>query len=255
LPVAELSAQQRITAHLAKVSAEPPAQALDSRARRERLRERLKAATAPVSPSQPTPATPGEARTSALALVAELRQQLEDAQQLNGALSKDLDLARTDLSRAAEEAHSRTEEANRMAKEVAERAHLLEELGREMQSLEAERDDALIELRSARAEADKAAEARTTLEKSLADREAELSETLNEEERLAAELELKADELRRSEQGLLALRDERDALAHQVEQLTKERNDLVESQRALDEIYRALAAARSRVSTPPSQPA
>ncbi|HCF62394.1 MAG TPA: extensin-like protein, partial [Myxococcales bacterium] len=94
---------------------------------------------------------------------------------------------------------------------------------------------------------DQATEARERLEETLAQREAELAETLSEEERLASELELRVEDARRSEQALATLREERDALARQVEELTKERGALVESQRALDEIHRALAEARSRV--------
>ena len=78
-------------------------------------------------------------------------------------------------------------------------------------------------------------------------REAELAETLNEEERLAADLEFQVEAQRRTETALRAALQERDDLARQVEELTRERADLIESQRALDEIHRALADARSRV--------
>jgi len=225
--------------------------ALSPTERRERLKERLRAASAKVEPSQPTPQSPGEARASGLALVAQLRQETEDAAALNASLNKDLEQARAELARAAQEAHSRTEEANRMATEVAERSRLIEELGREMASLEAERDDSLVELRNARAQTEQLTEARRGLEQKLAEREAELAETLSEEERLASELEGRAVDLKRVEAALAALTEERDRLAGQVTALTHERAELLESQKALDEIHRALAEARSRMSARP----
>jgi DNA repair exonuclease SbcCD ATPase subunit len=219
----------------------------DSRERRDKLRERLKAATAKVEPSQPTPQSPAEARSSALSLIAQLRQELEDAQKLNVAMTKDLDQARADLARAAEEARARTSEATRMASEVAERARLIEELGKEMSSLEGERDDTLVELQSVRAQMQQQQTARQDLEERLAAREAELAETLTEEERLAADLESRNVELRQAQAALAGITEERDRLSRQVADLTRERADLLDSQKALDEIHRALAEARVRV--------
>ncbi|MBQ4334094.1 MAG: hypothetical protein IJC63_01880, partial [Myxococcaceae bacterium] len=90
-------------------------------------------------------------------------------------------------------------------------------------------------------------EAYAELESKIAAREAELAETLSEEERLAADLEFQMEAQRRTEKALRAVEEERDDLARQVEELTRERADLIESQRALDEIHRALADARSRI--------
>ena len=227
---------------------EPPAPvALDSRERREKLRERLKAATARVEPSQPTPQSPAEARTSALSLIAQLRTQLEDSQRMTAALSKDLEQTRAELARAAEEARARTGEAARMAEEVAQRAKLIEELGREMASLESERDDTLVQLQGTRAQLEQQGVSQKDLEGKLAAREAELAETLTEEERLAAELENRNAELRAAQQAIAGLSEEREKLARQVSELTRERADLLDSQKALDEIHRALAEARVRV--------
>lgn len=230
--------------------AEPPApveRAIDSRERREKLKERLKAATAKVEPSQPTPQSPAEARTSALSLIAQLRAQLEDSQTMAAALGKDLDQTRADLARAAEEARARTSEAARMAEEVAQRAKLIEELGKEMASLEGERDDTLVQLQTARAQLEQQVAAKKDLEGKLASREAELAETLTEEERLAAELENRNAELRAAQQAIAGLSEEREKLSKQVGDLTRERSDLLDSQKALDEIHRALAEARVRV--------
>ncbi|MGC4121362.1 MAG: hypothetical protein QM765_43655 [Myxococcales bacterium] len=236
--------QQRIME--AKVAEPPPA--LDSKERREKLKERLKAATAKVEPSQPTPQSPAEARTSALSLIAQLRQQLEDSQKMATALGKDLDQTRAELARAAEEARARTSEATRMAEEVAQRAKLIEELGKEMSSLETERDDTLVQLQGARAQLEQQVGAKKDLEEKLAAREAELAETLTEEERLAAELESRNAELRQAQQTIAGLSEEREKLSKQVTDLTRERTDLLDSQKALDEIHRALAEARVRVS-------
>ncbi len=225
----------------------PPADALDPRERRERLKERLKAATARAIPAQPTPNSPGEARTSALSLISELRAQLEETTTLNQALSQDLATTRAELGRATEEARSRTEEANRMAAEVETRARLVEELGQELSSLEAERDDALTMLRAARAQGEIMASCASELEHKLVEARNELAETLSEEERIAGELELRNEELRSATRALGALTEERDGLAREVAELSRERASLLESQSALDEIHRALAEARSRV--------
>lgn len=219
----------------------------DSKSRRARLKERIKAATNPVAVSQPTPQSATEARTSALSLIAALRHELEEVKALNAALSKDLEQTRNELTRAAEEARSRTEEANRMAGEVEERSRLLEELGLELTSLESERNDVLVELRGAQSDLAALKTAYAGLEEKVASREAELAETLSEEERLAADLEFQVEAQRRTEKALRAIEQERDTLARQVEDLTRERADLIESQRALDEIHRALADARSRI--------
>ncbi|MDR0966094.1 MAG: hypothetical protein LBM75_06290 [Myxococcales bacterium] len=231
----------------AAAQAEPENPIEDSKTRRALLKERIKAATSPVAVSQPTPQTATEARTSALALIAALRHELEEVKTVNAAMSKDLDQVRNELTRAAEEARSRTEEANRMAAEVKERSQLLEHLGLELSSLEAERDDVLVELRGARNDFSALKQAYAELEQRLSACEAELAETLGEEERLAADLEFQMEAQRRSEKALRAVEQERDTLFRQVEELSKERASLIESQRALDEIHRALADARSRI--------
>ncbi len=224
----------------------PERAALDPKERRERLKERLKAATARVEPAPATPSSPTEARASALALVAQLQQELVDTRALNTALEKDLEQARQELGRAAQEAHDSTDEARRMAVEVQSRAALVDELGKELESLEAERDDALVGLRSARMEMDRQIGERQQLSAQLTSVQAELAETLTEEERLAAELEDRVGELKRSEAALQTLTSERDALARQVGELTRERAGLLDSRKALDEIHRALAEARGR---------
>ncbi|HEY3452594.1 MAG TPA: hypothetical protein VGK67_39990 [Myxococcales bacterium] len=242
-----VEAPQRQRIMEAKVQEPPAPVVVDSKERREKLKERLKAATAKVEPSQPTPQSPAEARTSALSLIAQLRQQLEDSQRLTAALAKDLDQTRSELGRAAEEARARTSEATRMSEEVAQRAKLIEELGKEMASLEGERDDTLVQLQSARANLEQQVAAKKDLEGRLAAREAELAETLTEEERLAAELENRNAELRQAQQAIAGLSEEREKLSKQVSELTRERTDLLDSQKALDEIHRALAEARVRV--------
>jgi chromosome segregation ATPase len=221
--------------------------ALEPAQRRERLKERLKAASAKVEPAQPTPQSPAEARASALSLIAQLRQELEDSRKLASSLSHDLAEARAELARASEEGRSRSEEAGRLAGEVAARAKLIEELGQEMACLEAERDDVLLELRAERKEAEVLQATKADLERQLGRREAELSEALSEEERLVGELESNALELKRAQSALGSLTEERDQLAHQVGELTREHEELRDSQKALDEIHRALASARIRV--------
>src|SRR5690606_29934135 len=97
----EQKVEQKVVAKL--TTPEQTAPPLDPKARRERLKQRLKAATAPVQTTVPTPQNPAEARASALALVAQLRKELEDAHRINAALTRDLEQARLEQARAAEE--------------------------------------------------------------------------------------------------------------------------------------------------------
>jgi DNA repair exonuclease SbcCD ATPase subunit len=225
----------------------------DAQARRRKLKERLKAATQPVSLAEPTPPTAIAARASALSLVGQLQAELEKSNALNKALVADLDAARGELARAIEEAKSRSAESERMAAEVGERAKLIEELGAELAGLEGERDDTLGQLQAARAEARKLSEERKALQDELLRRERELEDAVSEEERLATELEARTDDLRKARTMVATLSNERTTLIEQVSRLSKEKEDLTDAQKALSEIHRALAEARVRTAAPGSQ--
>ena len=228
------------------VASPPRDPVAEAQARRRKLKERLRAASQPVTLAEPTPPTAVEARASALSLVGQLQAELEKQTALNKAMAADLDAARTELARAIEEAKGRSLDSERMAAEVAERARLIEELGAELSGLEGERDDVLGEFQSARAEALKLNEETKSLQDELLRRERELEDAVSEEERLASELEGRTDELRKSRAMVATLSNERSALIEQVARLSKEKEDLSDAQKALSEIHKALAEARVR---------
>ena len=72
---------------------------------------------------------------------------------------------------------------------MEERAGLLSELERELQSVEGERDEALLAVQDARTDAAAEREQRELLTANLTQKDAELADSLSEEERLAGELE------------------------------------------------------------------
>ena len=148
--------------------------------RREKLKERLKRATAPVSVRDPAPASAAEAEAAALSMIGQLQHALERAEAENDALKKDLETSRAQLSRAAAEARERTDEAQSLATEVGNRSKLLEDLTGELAALEAERDDALSQLSGARAEAESQQKHGFELEAQLRAKENELLEAIAE---------------------------------------------------------------------------
>lgn len=211
------------------------------------LRERLRDAARPVTVSEPTPKNAADARASALSLIGSLRSELEAATAKNRSLAKELEQTKQALTRAVEEASSRTNEARRLADEIQVRASLLEEAGQELTSLENERNDVLVELRGAQSDLSALKAECAALESKAKAQESELAAAQASEQRLEGALADKAEALRQAEEALRALTSERDALAAQVAELTRERVGLLESRMALDEIHRALAEAASRI--------
>src|SRR5262249_60958458 len=107
---------------------------------RGKLRERLGGVREPPRPA-PLPTSVAAAGVLAVERIAHLQVELNQMKQLNGALQHDLDVARRSAERATEEARGRVEEARRLAAQMEERAGLLSELERELQSVEGERDE------------------------------------------------------------------------------------------------------------------
>jgi uncharacterized coiled-coil DUF342 family protein len=225
----------------------PVAQTESPQIRREKLRERLRQASAPVTTRAPTPASPAEAEAAALSMIGQLQQALEHSEAQTLALSQDLETVRGQLSRAAQEARERTEEAQTLVAESQKRSGLLEELTGELAALESERDDALQQLSVARAEREAEQQKGQELTVQLAAKEHELLEALAEEERFAADLDARTDEVRTLRGLATSLTSERDALMQQVSSLTRERAELADARKALESVHRALADARGRV--------
>jgi predicted nucleic acid-binding Zn-ribbon protein len=237
-PPAETDAAQKtVGVSLETGSAQPvPAE------RRERLKARLKAVREHPRP-EPLPDTVAEAGVLAVERIAALQTELTKVRALNLALTQDLEASRRQAERSTEEARTRMDEARRLATEMEGRATLLSELEGELASLEAERNEALLTLQDARTGLDAAAKQRAQLQQSLDEKTAEVEECLSEEERLAADVETAQNSLLSAERANAVLKTERDTLARQVADLTRERAELLEARKALEAVHRALSQA------------
>ncbi len=217
----------------------------DAAERRERLKERLKSVRENPRP-EPLPETVAEAGVLAVERIAALQSELTKARAMNLALAQDLEAARRTAERATEEARVRMDEARRLSHEMEGRAQLLTELEKELSALEGERNEALLAVQEARQAMQEQAQAEGTLRADLAQKDAVIEECLAEEERLAGELETAQDTVGSLRRATDALKVERDTLARQVSDLTRERAELLEARKALEAVHRALAQATGR---------
>ncbi|MDX2014635.1 MAG: hypothetical protein SFW67_30835 [Myxococcaceae bacterium] len=214
----------------------------DATDRRERLRERLKAVRENPRP-EPLPETVAEAGVLAVERIAALQTELAKTRAMNLALSQDLEAARRQAERATEEARLRMDEARRLSAEMEGRAQLLSDLEKELSALEGERNEALLALQEARASIEASEREKLELREAVVTKDRELESSLQEEERLASELEAAHEAMTGLRRGADALKGERDTLARQVADLTKERAELLEARKALEAVHRALAKA------------
>jgi predicted nucleic acid-binding Zn-ribbon protein len=219
-----------------------PREELDPSARRERLKERLKAVRENPRP-EPLPASVAEAGLRAVERISALQTELTKVKALNLTLTQDLEVSRRQAEKATEEARLRMDEARRLAADMEGRVKLLGDLERELAALEGERDEALLSLQEARQALQAAAQERTALEAAVAEARKALTDSLSEEERLAGELEVAKDEAATLRRAVDALQGERDVLAQQVASLTAERTELLEARKALEAVHRALSQA------------
>ncbi len=218
---------------------------LTAEARRQRLKDRLRAARENPRP-EPLPATVAEAGALAVERISSLQAEVSRLKALNLALTQDLESARRQAEKATEEARIRMDEARRLAGEMDTRAKLLGELERELASLEGERNEALLALQDARAAIEGANQEKEGLQQEVGTRDKALSDSLAEEERLAGDLEAARDHAENLRRSLEALTSERDVLARQVADLTAERTELLEARKALESVHRALTQAAAR---------
>lgn len=220
----------------------PHAPEFDPAERRERLKDRLRAVRENPRP-EPLPDTVAEAGVLAVERISALQSELTKARAMNLALTQDLEAARRQAERATEEARSRMDEARRLAGEMESRAALLNELEHELRSLEGERNDSLLALQDARQQGEAHARAADELRLALAKKDQEIDECLAEEERLAADLEAAQETVGSLRRASAVLSTERDTLARQVSELTRERAELLEARKALEAVHRALSTA------------
>jgi DNA repair exonuclease SbcCD ATPase subunit len=223
----------------------PPKEDLDNQARRERLKERLKAVRENPRP-EPLPASVAEAGLRAVERISALQSELTKVKALNLTLTQDLEVSRRQAEKATEEARLRMDEARRLATDMEGRVKLLADLERELAALEGERDEALLSLQEVRQAMQAQAQERTLLEAAVAEAKRALADSLSEEERLAGELESAKDEAAALRRTVDTLQGERDVLAQQVASLTAERAELLEARKALEAVHRALSQAVSR---------
>jgi len=218
---------------------------VNAEARRERLKERLRAARENPRP-EPLPATVAEAGALAVERIASLQSEVSKLKALNLTLTQDLESARRNCEKATEEARIRMDEARRLTAEMDARAKLLAELERELASLEGERNEALLALQDARAVIEATTQEKESLRQEVSTRDRALADSLAEEERLAGDLEAARDQAENLRRSLEALNTERDVLARQVADLTAERTELLEARKALESVHRALTQATVR---------
>ncbi|MCP3100999.1 extensin-like protein [Myxococcus sp. K15C18031901] len=242
-PVARVEAPQTEVEVQTPVS--PREESMDSDARRERLKARLKAVRENPRP-EPLPATVAEAGQRAVERITHLQAELVKVKALNLALTQDLEVARRQAEKATEEARLRMDEARRLSTEMEGRVKLLADLERELAALEGERDEALLSLQENRQALQASAKEHEVLEAAVAEGKQALSDSLAEEERLAGELESAKDDASSLRRAVEALQGERDVLAQQVASLTAERAELLEARKALEAVHRALSQAAAR---------
>lgn len=214
----------------------------DATDRREKLRERLKAVRENPRP-EPLPETVAEAGVLAVERIAALQTELAKTRAMNLALSQDLEAARRQAERATEEARLRMDEARRLSAEMEGRVTLLSDLEKELASLEGERNEALLALQESRQAIEAGEREKHELREAVSSKDKELEASLQEEERLAGELEEAHEAMGGLRRTADALKTERDTLARQVADLTKERAELLEARKALEAVHRALAKA------------
>ncbi|KFE71017.1 hypothetical protein [Hyalangium minutum] len=222
-----------------------PVEDMAPEARRERLKERLKAVRENPRP-EPLPASVSEAGMRAVERINALQVELNRVKGLNLTLTQELEAARRQSEKATEEARLRMDEARRLSSEMEGRVKLLGDLERELAALEGERDEAMLSLQESRQALQAAAEEREELEAEVAKGTQALADSLSEEERLAAELETAKDEAASLQRAVETLKSERDVLAQQVAALTAERAELLEARKALEAVHRALSQATVR---------
>jgi DNA repair exonuclease SbcCD ATPase subunit len=238
-PAAKIEAEPASRASAVVEHTAPPAE------RREKLKERLKAVRENPRP-EPLPDTVAEAGVLAVERIAALQTELTRVRAVNLALTQDLEAVRRQAERATEEARTRMDEARRLATEMEGRAALLADLEGELASLEAERNEALLSLQDSRQKLDASAAERAVLQQQVTEKETEIEECLAEEERLAGAVESAQRDLSAAQRANAVLKTERDTLARQVSDLTRERAELLDARKALEAVHRALSQAVSK---------
>jgi DNA repair exonuclease SbcCD ATPase subunit len=198
-------------------------------------------------PDSRGPSRKGTAAAKVAQLARELSAELELAAEANSRLKVDLDGALSALRRAAEESRERTDERDRMSAEVEKRAAAARELLGELEMLEAERDGALAQTARFSRELRESRSMQAELQETANQARHEAEQARGQLQRLAGELEARVAERDAARAELSRVRSEKESLAEALLAARAEADEAMESRSALEEIERALGAARTRV--------
>lgn len=222
----------------------------DPSARRERL-EKIKRKVADAARTgiriEPVSEDPVQATESILGLVGDLEAQLSRSRNLEKALRIDLSETKSELTRTVTEGRVTAERLVQTETQLDENRKVLEEMLQEMNVLEEERDQAVRRVQILTAQDEERQKLLDDLKRRSVELEEALSESKIEDERLLKELEESITENVRSRTLLAEVIEERDMLARNVENLSKDREEQVEARKALEKVHRALAQARARL--------
>jgi septal ring factor EnvC (AmiA/AmiB activator) len=210
--------------------------------RRRKLRSRLAALTS-VTPAL-DPESP-RAAEEVLGAAEALSRELGVARERGDRLESELGRARADLDRAVGEVERRRRDYDDLAKKLDGARALLGNLEAELTALEEERDEALYEVGALRA-AD--AERSADVERLTADLDAglrQLSELKAERAELLRELDTEEVESAALRREVARLGAERARLTEQLADASRAKGALADSRKALEEVHRVLAVART----------
>ncbi|HSN15041.1 MAG TPA: hypothetical protein VLT61_10435, partial [Anaeromyxobacteraceae bacterium] len=221
---------------------------VDSRRDRlEKIKRRVADAARPRPVTATPPADPARAAESVIGLVRELETDLAGARAREDALRADLESSRAEAARAGAEARQAVGRLAESERQLEEKRCVLSDLLAEMGALESERDEALRRSQALAALDEERARLLEDLTRR-ADEEARLrAEREGEVERLSEELRTGAADGARLRSALAQVARERDDAAGELERTRRERDELLDAKRALEQVHTALAQARARL--------
>lgn len=218
----------------------------DRRERLERVKRRVKEAAAPTVIVVPA-TTPTAAGESALSLLKDLESQLAHSRANEDALRRDLNDARAEQARMANEASRTHERLVAAERSLDEKRAVLAELLAEMSALEEERDDAVRRAQSLSLLDEERAGVLADASGELEAAKGELKTAQAEIDRLSGDLDARAADTARLRAALSELTRERDQVVRELGAVRRERDELSEARRALEQVHEALAQVRSKL--------
>ena len=224
----------------------PPAEShlddLGAELRRRKLRSRLAALTAGAPTLAPeAPEAAQEVLGAAEAVTVELAAARERGDRLEAELAR----ARTDLDKAAAEVERHRRDHAEAATRLDEARGLLGTLESELSAIEEERGEALLVVGALRFADAARVESLARLNDDLDHARKDLVELRSERAELLRELEAEEAQSAALNREVARLSAEKGRLATELSEAARTRGALVESRKALEEVHRVLAVARS----------